>query len=82
MPDQVPPVGVKPVSVFPPEPVQILKSLPAFTTGKGVTVTVTVFVPVQPLASVTVTVYVEVIAGFAVTVAPVVVFNPGAGVQA
>lgn len=81
VPDQVPPVGVKPVSVFPPEPVQILKSLPAFTIGKALTVTVKVFIPVHPLESVTVTVYVDVLAGFAVTVAPEVVFNPNEGDQ-
>jgi hypothetical protein len=49
--------------------------------GNGVTVTVTVFVPVHPRESVTVTVYVDVVAGFAVTVATVVDDNPKAGDQ-
>jgi hypothetical protein len=50
------------------------------TTGKRFTVTVEVPVPSQPL-SVPVTVYVVVLAGLAVTVAPVVALNPVDGVQ-
>ena len=79
VPVQVPPVGENPVRVYPPEPVHKLKSLPAFTVGGVLTVTVTVFVPVHPRESVTVTVYVEVLVGLAVTVAPEVVFKPNAG---
>ena len=82
LPDHDPPVGENPVKVYPPEPVHKLKSLPAFTVGNGVNVTVTVFVPVHPRESVTDTVYVEVLAGFAVTVAPEVDDNPKAGDQA
>jgi hypothetical protein len=48
--------GVKPVKVFAPDPLQTLRSFPALTEGIAFTVTVTVFVPVQPLKSVTVTV--------------------------
>lgn len=80
-PDQVPPVGENPVSVLPPEPVHKLKSLPAFTVGGVFTVTVTVVVPAHPRESVTVTVYIEVLVGFAVTVAPEIVFKPNAGDQ-
>jgi hypothetical protein len=79
VPDQVPPAGVNPVSVYPPEPEHKLTSLPALTTGKGVTVTVTLLILVHPLESVTVTVYVVVLVGLAVTVAPEVVFKPNAG---
>ena len=48
------------------------------TVGNGVTVTVTVCVPLHPLA-VPVAVYVVVEDGLAVTVAPVVALNPPAG---
>lgn len=50
-------------------------------TGELLTVTVTVAVEVQPAASAPVTVYTVVIVGEAVTIAPVVVFNPLAGDQ-
>jgi hypothetical protein len=51
------------------------------TTGKGLTVTVTVAVLVQPAALVPVTVYVVVAVGDAVTVVPVVELKPVEGVQ-
>jgi hypothetical protein len=47
--------------------------------GCALTVTVTVCVLVHPAAEVPVTVYVVVVAGLAVTVAPVVADNPVAG---
>jgi hypothetical protein len=50
------------------------------TTGRGFTTTVTVAVPEQAPV-VPVTVYVVVVAGLAVTVAPVVADKPVAGVQ-
>jgi hypothetical protein len=51
------------------------------TVNEGVTVTVTVVVDEQPDPSIPVTVYVVVVAGFAVTVAPVVALRPVAGLQ-
>lgn len=48
--------------------------------GKGFTVTVQVVVPVQPPLP-AVSVYVVVLAGLAVTVAPLVELNPVAGLQ-
>jgi hypothetical protein len=54
----------------------------ALIAGNGLTVTVTVVVPVQPFAVVPVTVYVVVAVGFAVTVAPEVALNPVAGAHA
>lgn len=53
----------------------------AVMVGSGFTVTVTEAVLVHPLPSVPVTVYVVVIAGLAVTLAPVVADNPVAGLQ-
>ena len=50
------------------------------TTGAGFTVTVTFCVDVQP-AEVPVTVYVVVLAGLAVTIAPLVVERPLSGLQ-
>ena len=52
------------------------------TEGFAFTVTVTVFVFVQPAELVPVTVYVVVVVGLAVTVAPVVEFNPEEGAHA
>ena len=56
VPLHVPPVGLKPVNVYGLGVLHTLASGPAFTAGKGVTVTVTVVVPVHPRKSVTVTV--------------------------
>jgi hypothetical protein len=56
VPDHVPPVGEKPVSVFAPDPLQILTLLPASTVGIGFTVIVLTSVLVQERASLTVTV--------------------------
>ena len=51
-----PPAGLKPVNVYGLGVLHTLASDPAFTFGKGVTVTVTVVVPAHPRESVTVTV--------------------------
>jgi hypothetical protein len=59
----------------PEEPAQMVIGVAA-TVGKGLTVTVTVVVFVQPEADVPETVYVVVEAGLAVTEAPVVALNP------
>ena len=63
----------------PPGQMDIL--LPALTTGKGFTVTVTVAVFTQPLLLVPVTVYVVVAAGLAVTDVPVDADRPVAGLH-
>ena len=78
---EVPPlaVGLPPICTDPPAQKALFS--PASATGKGRTVTVISSVAVQPLASVTVTVYVVVVVGLAVTVDPVVVFNPAEGDQ-
>ena len=49
--------------------------------GGVLTVRVTVLLLVHPFASVAITVYVVVDVGLAVTLAPVVVFNPVEGLQ-
>ena len=63
-----------------------ITGLPGFTDttggGLGETATVTVFEFVQPAADVPVTVYVVVLAGLAVTTAPVVADKPVAGLHA
>jgi hypothetical protein len=62
-------------------PVQIATSAPAFTTGSGLTVTVTKVEPVQPTPLVPVTVYVVVVAGLAVGLAQAVHDKPVDGVH-
>lgn len=52
---------------------------PAFTTGTGFTVTVTVLLPAHPSAEIPVTVYTVVTVGLAVTLGPVVPLSPVAG---
>ena len=54
----------------------------AGTTGSGLTVTVSVVVPLHAVALVPVMVYIVVVVGLAVTVAPVVAESPVEGVQA
>ena len=63
-------------------PAQIVAGEETVTTGIGLTVTVTCAVLVHPAAEVPVTVYVVVETGDAVTVEPVVLLNPAAGVHA
>ena len=60
-------------------PIQIVGEF-TVTVGLGVTVTTEVTVPVQPPA-VPVIVYVVVVAGFAVTLTPVVALNPVPGLH-
>ena len=62
-------------------PLQIGASIPAFTIGKLLTVTVTLSVFWQPFASTPVTVYVVRAIGFAETEAPETALNPVDGVQ-
>ena len=76
-----PPTAVEPIDVDEPE--QIVAFDPAAATGNGLTVTVTEFDLVQPVAvTVSVTVYVVVEVGFAVGLDTVVELNPVDGVQA
>ena len=60
---------------------QIERSGPALTMGKGLTVTATLEVLEQPLASVPVIIYEEDIAGLAVTVVPLVEESPVEGLH-
>jgi len=73
----VPPLAVNPVD----DPLQMVTFEPPLTVGSGFTLTVTVAVPLHPLA-VPVTVYVVVPDGLAVTLVPVVAerLEPGAHV--
>ncbi len=74
----IPPTGVPDNAIaLPTQPLTPL----AVTTGSGFTVTVTVFVSVQPEVFVPVTVYVVVVGGAAITVGPEVVFSPVAGLH-
>lgn len=62
-------------------PAQIVGDEPTVSTGAGVTVTVTVFVPTQPAASVPVTVYVVVADEDALVLAQPVQLRPVAGLH-
>jgi hypothetical protein len=66
---------------FPPEHTVGGVAVTEISDGTSFTVSADVAVPVQPLAAVPVTVYVVFDVGLAITVLPVVVFNPVAGDQ-
>ncbi len=65
----------------PTQIVEGLAAMPVGAAGVGYTVIEMAFVAVQPIGAEAVTVYVVDVVGEAVTVAPVVVFNPVDGVH-